>query len=148
MQLPRRRVLATLLVAGAVTATAATAAVLRSGDTRTRPAIRIESVEPLRIQGGLHDLFDRVYRVRVRISGWRMYPLLGAGALPRHNRSDGGHWHLYVDGEYASASNDHIAHTWYLDPGSHAVRAQLTNVDHTPLEGPSNWSQAVTITVP
>jgi hypothetical protein len=147
MQL-QRRPLAALFLAGAVTATAATAAALRSGETRARPQISIESVEPMRVQGALDDLFDRVYRVRVRIIGWRMYSMLGAGALPRHNRPDGGHWHLYVDGEYASASNDDIAHTWYLDPGTHAVQAQLTNVDHTPLEGPSNWSQAVTFTVP
>jgi hypothetical protein len=105
-------------------------------------------MKPMRVTGNLRGMFDRVYEVRVRIRGWKMYPLLGTGAARRDNRVDGGHWHLYVDGEYASASNDDLAHTWYLRPGTHAVNAQLTNVDHTPLGGEGHWSQTVQISVP
>jgi Family of unknown function (DUF6130) len=139
---------AALLLAGALTATVATAAALRSEKARPAPSIQIVSVEPMRVTGNLRGMFDRVYEVRVRIRGWKMYPVLGAGATQRHNRPDGGHWHLYVDGEYASASNDDLAHTWYLRPGTHAVNAQLTNVDHTPLGGEDHWSQTVQISVP
>jgi hypothetical protein len=137
-----------LLLAGALAATAATAAGLRSDDAPPASSIRIVSVEPMRVPGNLSGMFDRVYEVRVRIRGWKMYPLLGTGAARRHNRLDGGHWHLYVDGEYASASNDDLAHTWYLHRGTHAVNAQLTNVDHTPLGGEAHWSQTVLVTVP
>jgi hypothetical protein len=145
---PVRRAPAALLLAGALAATAMTAAALLSDDTRPARSIRIVSVKQVHVPGALRGMFDRVYEVRVRIRGWRMYPLLGAGAARRHNRLDGGHWHLYVDGEYASASNDELAHTWYLKPGTHAVNAQLTNVDHTPLGGGTHRSQAMIIRVP
>lgn len=139
---------AALVLAGALTAAVASAAALSSDEARPASSIQIVSVEPLRVPGSLRDVFDRVYEVRVRIRGWKMYPLLGTGAARRHNRPDGGHWHLYVDGEYASASNDDLAHTWYLHRGTHAVNAQLTNVDHTPLGGEGHWSQTVLISVP
>jgi hypothetical protein len=145
---PIRHAPVVLVLAGALAATAATAVGLRSDDAAPAPSIRIVSVEPMRVTGNLRGMFDRVYEVRVRIRGWKMYPLLGTGAARRHNRLDGGHWHLYVDGEYASASNDGLAHTWYLRPGTHAVNAQLTNVDHTPLRGEGHWSQTVLVRVP
>lgn len=112
------------------------------------PSIRIVSVEPMQAPGVLRDMFDRVYEVKVRVRGWRMYRLLGRGAQPSDNRPGGGHWQLFVDGELASQSNDHVAHTYYLTPGVHRIYAELANVDHTPIAYQPAWSQTVTIDVP
>jgi hypothetical protein len=134
-----------VLIAIAVLAASGATTEARPGPT---PSIRIVSVKPMRVPGDLHDMFDRVYAVRVEIRGWKMVRMLGRGALPSDNRPHSGHWHLYVDGELASMSNDGVAHTYYLTPGRHVVYAELANVDHTPIAYQPAWSQTVTIDVP
>lgn len=90
--------------------------------------IRIIDARPMDVPGPLHDLWSHVYEVRVSISGWKMYPL-----YERVPFSDGGHWELYVDGEYVSASNDGVAHTPPLLPGTHEIWAWLVDNEGEPL---------------
>jgi hypothetical protein len=104
--------------------------------------IRIVDARPMDVPGPLHDLWSHVYEVRVSITGWKMYPL-----YERAPFDDGGHWELYVDGEYVSASNDGVAHTPPLRPGTHAIWAWLVDNDGEPLFRRGADSPAVRIRV-
>jgi hypothetical protein len=140
----RTRRLALALAAAAVLASTPA-----SGAAPAGPSIRIVSVEAMHAPGVLRDMFDRVYEVRVAITGWKLYRTnLNHQAPPPGNRPGGGHWHLYVDGEYASSSNDALAHTWYLTPGRHTIYAELAAVDHAPLSGMHAWSKDAVVQVP
>jgi hypothetical protein len=115
-----------LLTVALLLGAAAFAALAR---TERQPlSIRIVSVRQMDVPGPLHDLYSHVYEVHVSITGWRMYPLYERAARP-----DGGHWELYVDSEYVSASNDGVAHTPPLLEGEHQIWAWLVDNDGTPL---------------
>jgi hypothetical protein len=70
---------------------------------------------------------------------------------PASENPDAGHWHVYVDGEYAGLSvsdvvslpNDAMAS---ISPGAHEIKVQLHHTDHTPLT--PEQSDAVTVTFP
>lgn len=86
---------------------------------------------------------DRVVTVTVKIAGWRMLPAR-IGRKP--NAADGGHWHLFVDGKYAAASAGPRASSRKLSAGTHTVRAELANNDHSSLR-PRALSAVVTVKV-
>ena len=85
-----------------------------------------------------------VVTVKVRITGWKMYPrLVGKSA----RRADGGHWHVFVDGKYNGfSSHPTTGRTTKLAEGSHTIRVELANNDHSSLKPPVR-SRNVTVTI-
>jgi hypothetical protein len=84
-----------------------------------------------------------VVTVRVRISGWKMYPSL-VGKKPRPG---GGHWRILVDGSAnAISTSPTVGRTRRLADGMHSVVAELVNNDGTRLRPPAR-SRAVTVRV-
>lgn len=85
-----------------------------------------------------------VVTVSVRLSAWKLYP---GRVGKRPNAANGGHWHLFVDGVYASASGRLTAKTKALKAGKHRIWAELANNDHSRLKPPVR-SRTVIVTVP
>lgn len=56
-----------------------------------------------------------------------------------------GHWHVLVDGMYATASTASTATLSGLAPGPHMIEAQLANNDHSPLAPPAYYDLFVTV---
>lgn len=85
-----------------------------------------------------------VVTITVRITGWTMLP----GRVGRKpNSATGGHWHIYVDGKYNGVSaNARTGKTRPLKQGSHVIRVELANNDHSSL-GPRVRSRGVTVKV-
>jgi|SRR6516225_3514794 hypothetical protein len=80
--------------------------------------------------------------LRVEIFGWRMYPQLLGTPL---NKTDGGHWTIFVDGRCNSVStNPTTGTTNRLKTGKHKLYAQLANNDGSYLVPPVS-SRYVTI---
>jgi alpha-tubulin suppressor-like RCC1 family protein len=74
-----------------------------------------------------------VVLVRVKISGWKLYPAL-VGMKP--NKPDGGHWRIVVDGKSNSISTNSTAgRTTKLKPGKHKIWVKLVNNDHSDVAG-------------
>jgi hypothetical protein len=70
----------------------------------------------------------------VKITGWKMYPALVGKST---NKSNGGHWHIFVDGKYNNYSaNPTTGKSLKLKPGWHKVQAELANDDHSELSPP------------
>lgn len=85
-----------------------------------------------------------VVTVKVKISGWKMYPaLMGA----KTKSADGGHWHIYVDGQYnVGLANAKSGRTTKLAEGKHALYVELVNNDHSSLAPPVR-SRPVSVTI-
>jgi hypothetical protein len=82
--------------------------------------------------------------VKVRITGWEMYP---AFVGKRPNRPDGGHWRIYVDGRYDGLSaNPTSGRTHRLTPGSHRIAVALANDDGSRVAG-AHPSRTLTVTI-
>ena len=72
--------------------------------------------------------------VTVRIHDWKMYPSQ-VGKKP--NDSEGGHWHIFVDGKYNNFSaNAHTGKALKVKAGWHTVMVELANNDHSELSPP------------
>lgn len=84
-----------------------------------------------------------VVTVTVKIANWRLLP---ARFGKKPNTAGGGHWHLLVDDKYATASAGPAARTRRLTVGSHTIRAELANNDHSSL-APRALSAVVTVRV-
>jgi hypothetical protein len=92
---------------------------------------------------------DSRVEVRVAVTG----VLLDGTKIgsPANENPGVGHWHVYVDGEYAGLSvsdvvslpNDAMTS---ISPGTHEIKVQLHHTDHTPLT--PEQSHAVTVTFP
>ena len=122
-----------------------TKALIRS--ERQAPSIRIVDVRPLKTSDvALRDLVTHTFAVRVSVTGWKLLPYL-PGAHPSDNRSDAGHWRLYLDGLPLGDNHDNVSYTTYLSPGAHWIAAELSNLDHTSLR-PTIWSEPVILNVP
>lgn len=74
---------------------------------------------------------DRVVTVRVKVTGWKMYPK----RVGKKRRSGGGgHWHIFVDGRYNGFSASRtLGRTTKLAAGAHTIRVELAHNDHSPL---------------
>ena len=85
-----------------------------------------------------------VVTLRVRIIGWKMYPRLVGTPL---NRSDGGHWTIFVDRRCNNISaNRSKGKTKVLRTGVHRIYAHLVNNDGSFVRPPIK-SNTVTVTV-
>lgn len=84
-----------------------------------------------------------IVTVKVKIGGWKLYP---ARVGKKPNAADGGHWHIFVDGKYNNFAATTTGRTLKLAPGSHTIRAELANNDHSSLK-PRVQSGSVTVTI-
>lgn len=72
--------------------------------------------------------------VTVRIRDWKMLPSR-VGKKP--NSTEGGHWHIFVDGKYNNFSaNATTGKALKVPAGWHTVTAELANNDHSELSPP------------
>ena len=72
--------------------------------------------------------------VTVRVHDWKMFPSR-VGKKP--NSTEGGHWHVFVDGKYNNFSaNAHTGKALKVKAGWHTVRVELANNDHSELSPP------------
>ncbi len=72
--------------------------------------------------------------VTVRVHDWKMLPSR-VGKKP--NSSEGGHWHVFVDGKYNNYSaNATTGRALKVKSGWHTVRVELANNDHSELSPP------------
>lgn len=79
--------------------------------------------------------------LRARITGFTVN-----GADIGHKMMAGeGHWHVLIDGVYATASAGPTAVLTALTPGQHLIEAQLANNDHSPLSPPAYYDLYVTV---
>jgi hypothetical protein len=74
-----------------------------------------------------------VVTVLVKVRGWKMYPsLVGKKTL----KTDGGHWHIFVNGKYNNYSaNAKKGVTTKLKKGDYKITVALANNDHSPVKG-------------
>lgn len=74
-----------------------------------------------------------VVTLRVKITGWKMYPAR-VGKKPSR---DGGHWAIFVDGRRnAISTSATVGRTKALADGTHQVAAVLVNNDDSQLRPP------------
>lgn len=136
-----------MALAGALAAAATGWTRSLTATDRPPPAIRIVDVRPLQTSdAALRELFSHELAVRVAVTDWNLYPDPPAAAAGV-SRRDGGHWHLYVDGESLGDIHTAVAYTPYLVAGTHWIAAELRHVDHTALRPPV-WSEPVIVYVP
>jgi hypothetical protein len=82
--------------------------------------------------------------VKVKISGWKLYPTL-IGRKP--NKLDGGHWRIVVDGKpNSSSANSTAGRTTKLKPGKHKIWVKLVNNDNSDVAG-TRPSRPLTVVV-
>lgn len=69
--------------------------------------------------------------VHVRIHDWKMLP---ARVGKKPNSSEGGHWHVFVDGKYNNFSaSATTGRALKVKAGWHTVQVELANNDHSEL---------------
>ena len=126
----------------AVTALTAAVGAGRADVTQAAPVIELRAPTPGQTITGPLD-------VRVRVTDFTLDGVkIGTPPAPGV-----GHWHVYVDGEYAGLSvsevvtlpNDALSQ---IAPGQHELKVQLHNHDHSPVAGDISTAATVTVAQP